>query len=453
MTGAEPPGTGRAAEPAPRLGGRYWRLLGASAAANLGDGLMSVAVVWLASSLTREPLWLTLIALATRLPWLLLSLPAGVLADRVDRCRLVALMDGARSLLVLAFTLFLLALRGPAPAPGPDAHADAAPGTLLLLTALCLLAFLVGCAEVLRDTTAQALMPSIVDHRLLERANGRLWGAETALGSFAGPALAGALAGIAAVVPFGAYAALLALAGALMLTPRGRGGQERSSEREDAPHPRSFRREIAEGFAWLWRHRLLRTLALLLGALNFLGMLTSALFVFFAQDVLGVTGGPAFGMLTTGMAAGALIGALTGDRVAEALREGTALRGSLLALGACYGLIGLLSHPGAVWAVSVAMGFAVVVWNIVTVSLRQRIIPDRLLGRVNSVYRFFGWGTMSLGAFAAGALVSLLEPGLGREWALRSTYLSAAVLTVPLLLWSWRQIGSARIDAARAAAA
>ncbi|GAA2090326.1 MFS transporter [Brevibacterium salitolerans] len=453
MTGAGAPEAGGASAPAPRLGGRYWRLLVASAAANLGDGLMSVAVVWLTSSLTREPLWLTLVALATRLPWLLLSLPAGVLADRVDRCRLVAAMDGARCVLVLAFALLLLAVRGPAPAPDPVSHADAAPGTVLL-TALCLLAFLVGCAEVLRDTTAQTLMPSLVDQRLLERANGRLWGAETALGGFAGPALAGALVGVAVVVPFGAHAALLALAGALMLTLRGDDGRRRGrAGRADSPLPPSFRRETAEGLAWLWRHRLLRTLALLLGAFNLLGMLTSAQFVFFAQDVLGVSGGLTFGMLTTGMATGALAGSLTGDRVAERAREGTVLRGSLLIIGTCYGVIGLLSHAAAVWAVSVAMGFAVVVWNMVTVSLRQRLIPDRLLGRVNSVYRFFGWGTMSLGALAAGALVSLLEPELGREWALRSTYLSAAVLMAPLLLWGWPRIGSARIDAARAAAA
>ena len=96
------------AHPRPPLGARYVRLLGSAGAANLGDGIMSVAVVWLATSLTRDPILITLVALSSRLPWLLLSLHAGVLADRVDRVRLVALMDAIRAVVVAALTAAVL---------------------------------------------------------------------------------------------------------------------------------------------------------------------------------------------------------------------------------------------------------------------------------------------------------------------------------------------------------
>lgn len=94
-----------AAAPKFRLGGNYWRLFGSSLATNLGDGIMSIAMVWLASGLTRDPLLISVVALASRLPWLLFTLPAGVLADRLDRRHLVAWTDVARATLVAAFAL------------------------------------------------------------------------------------------------------------------------------------------------------------------------------------------------------------------------------------------------------------------------------------------------------------------------------------------------------------
>src|SRR5690625_5713498 len=91
------------------------------------------------------------------------------------------------------------------------------------------------------------------------------------------------------------------------------------------------------------------------------------------------------------MATGAIAGSLLAERIVGRLTEGRSLLLALVVFAAGYGTIGLLSSAPWVWAVSVVIGLAIVVWNVITVSLRQRIVPDHLLGRVNAVYRFFGW--------------------------------------------------------------
>lgn len=431
--------------PRPPLGPRYMRLLGSAGAANLGDGIMTVAVVWLATSLTRDPLLITLVTLASRLPWLLFTLHAGVLADRYDRLRLVATMDVMRAGVVAALTLAVAAVQTDLPDPAEVAAGTAsAPAAGLLLTGLCVAAFLLGAAEVVRDNAAQTLLPAIVPKERLETANGRLWGVETATNSFLGPPLAGALVGVAAAVPFGVNAVLLATAAALVVSIARGTPRTPASGRDAVPASDStsshlpaegstgstgsdtWNSDIAEGFRWLWAHPVLRLLALSLGALNLLGAITSAVFVLFVQDVVGLFEGWQFGVILTGMATGGVTASIVGDRVAERLRRGTALAVSVTAMAAATMVIGVSSSAYVVWAAGAFEGFFVVLWNIVTVSFRQRIIPDRLLGRVNSVYRLFGWGTIALGSLSGGLIVSAAEPLLGREWALRSVFLLAA---------------------------
>lgn len=432
----------------PRLGGGYVRLLSASTLSNLGDGLMSVGVVWLASALTRDATVLALIGFASRLPWLLFALPAGVLADRFDRRRLVASMDVARSAVIFAFVLLLVIVPGGVPTPADLAAGTPPPSSApLLLVGLGLLALLLGCAEVVRDNSAQTLLPAIVDKRLLEKANGRMWGAEVAMNSFVGPPLAGLLLAFAVVVPFAANAALLAASAVLVYSLSG------NFARTGRSGPIAWRAEIAEGFRWLWSHTVLRALALLLGAMNMASALTLAVFVLYAQDVLGLFEGWQYGLLLTGMAAGAIAGSLVADRISDALGRGRSLLLAISVLGACFIVMGLVPVAVVVWLAAVVSGVAGVVWNVITVSLRQRIIPDELLGRVNSVYRFFGWGTISIGTLLGGLVVSLLEPGLGREWALRTPFLIAGAAHLAILGYAWRTIGRPGVVADASAAA
>ena len=127
------------------LGPNYRKLFGSSAAANLGDGVMSIAVVWLASALTRDALAIAAIGLLSRLPWLVFALPAGVIADRVDRRRLVGWMDVVRFALVAGFGLMVLAQQDGVPTPEQLAAGAAPPASApLLLALLGLLALLLA---------------------------------------------------------------------------------------------------------------------------------------------------------------------------------------------------------------------------------------------------------------------------------------------------------------------
>lgn len=440
-------------QPAPRqrrsLGTNYWKLFTSSTLTNLGDGLMAVAVVWLASSLTRDALVIALVGLASRVPWLLFSLPAGVIADRFDRRRLIVAMDLSRVVVIALFAIPVALLQSDLPTPEELAVGAAPPDSAtLLLWALALAALLLGFAEVVRDNAAQTLMPSVVPRNQLERANGRLWGAEMTMNNFVGPPLGGVIIAAALVLPFVINAGLLAVGAALIFALTGTflpKGQQNTGRI-------SWRTELTEGFGWLWRHRLLRTLALLLGALNFLSAVSGVIMILYVQEILGLFEGWQFGLLITGMAAGAVLASFAGGRVAEWLPPGTILIASIIAMGLTSLVIGLTSHAIVAWLAMAVGGAFGVLWNVVTVSLRQRIIPDHLLGRVNSVYRFFGWGTISIGTLVGGVIVTVVEPWWDREWALRSPFLLAGGLTLALLLVAVTRVTTAQIRAAQDAA-
>jgi MFS family permease len=216
---------------ATRLGSNFWKLWSASVSANLGDGLAVIAYPWLASAITRDGFKLGLIALATRLPWLLFSLPAGVLTDRLDRRRVIVTMDLARAVITFGVAAMVVAA-GDAIEAG-NRSADH------LFWVLVGAAFLYGSAEVLRDNTAQTILPAIVSRDSLERANGRLWSAEMVMNSFAGPPLAGVLIALALSVPFFVHGGTLLVAAALMLLIAGTSDRSRNQARAPPSGPSS----------------------------------------------------------------------------------------------------------------------------------------------------------------------------------------------------------------------
>jgi MFS family permease len=442
--------TAESTEAPRRLGANYRKLFTAQMCAQLADGILSIAVVWLASSLTRDATLIAIVALMSRLPWLLFTLPAGVLTDRFDRRLLVGWMDVGRFAVLAAFAVVVARSQDGLPTPEELASGDvSAPANAALLLGLLYLAsLLIGSAEVVRDNSAQTLMPSIVHKSQLEKANGRMWGAETVLNIFVGPPLAGVLLAVALALPFALNAGLLGVAAVMVFAIAGNyrpKGQTTSGRI-------AWRAEIGEGFRWLWHHRLLRSLAILLGLMNLLSTMAFVIFVLFAQEVLGLFEGWQFGVVTTGLAVGAVAGSFLADRVVKKLSPGTALFASMIGLGAGLGLTGLMSSAIAVWVLGVLSGFLVVMWNIITVSLRQRIIPDHLLGRVNSVYRFFGWGMMAIAPIVGGLMVELAEPVFGREWALRIPFVVAGAVTLLLLFYALPRINTTQIRAAEAAA-
>ena len=172
----------------------FRRLFGAGVCSNFADGLMLVALPWLATLMTSDPLLISLVFASNRLPWLLLSIPAGVLADAIDRRLLVGRMDIFRAMaMCIIFILTLLAINQNS------------------IYYLIRLTFLIGCAEVVRDNTAQSFLPNIVTADVLETADSQLWSADKMLGEFIGPPLAGVLIAHMLFMPFGLYVMIMFL--------------------------------------------------------------------------------------------------------------------------------------------------------------------------------------------------------------------------------------------------
>ncbi len=404
---------------------RNFRLLfSAAAVSNLGDGIAMLAFPWLATLITRDATLIALVAAATRLPWLLFSLPAGVITDQFDRRRLMVQADIFRMLLTVGVVGLVLS----APAlPLADGSSQVLP----LIAGLCAAAFLLGSAEVVRDNAAQTAMPSIVEPAQLESANGQLWSIEQIMGQFIGPPVAGLLIAMAVPVPFVVDAVMFALAAWFMW-------QVRLAPRAAIVLPEGFWRQMREGIDWMRNHALILRLAVMLGVLNFATMMSATILVLLSQEVFGLSAA-GYGILLTAGAAGGVLGGLAGPWIAKRLGG---QRTVLLTLCVFPLPFVALAVTGNAWIAGAALFvemFMGMTWNVVTVSLRQRLIPDGLLGRVNSIYRFFGWGTIPLGAMLAGVMVSGLEADWGREAALRAPYLLGAVITAGLALYgAWR---------------
>jgi len=430
------------------LGASYWKLWTATAISNLGDGVSMVAYPWLASAVTRSPLLIAAAGFASRLPWLVFTLHAGVITDRFDRRKLIVGMDFLRGVLTVFVGTVVFLNRSTFPSLNELTKMSDLKTNWPIYVTLLVTAFLFGLAEVLRDNSAQTLMPSVVDTENLEVANGRMWSAESLTNSFIGPPLGSLLIGIAIFLPFYFDAGSFFFAVALIATLK---GSFKPVAKVEPKAKINFKAEIKEGFVWLWAHPLLRPMAIILGSMNGLGTMVGAAYILFAQEVLH-TSVFIFAVLGTAGAIGGTLGGLLAPKVSAKLGSGPSLWLALAAAPLGSLCIGLTSSWQVVWAVTVVESFVAILWNTITVSLRQSIIPSQLLGRVNSVYRFFAWGSIPIGMFIGGGLVTLMEHFVSRELALRSPYLISVALGLLLWLLAAPRLTTAKIEAARASA-
>lgn len=429
-----------------KLGASYWKLWSATTISNLGDGIVAIAYPWLASAVTRSPLLIALSAVFSRLPWLIFTLHAGVITDRFNRKRIIVAMDTLRGLLTITVGLFVYLERESLPSLNELSSLTNLETNYTLYSVILVTAFLFGLAEVLRDNCAQTLMPAVVEDKDLEKANGRMWSAESLTNSFIGPPLGSFIIAIAIFLPFFVDAVTFFLAAALIA---GMKPTVKSFEPEVKSSPINFRVEIKEGFSWLWRHALLRPMAIILGLLNAIASLSAAVYILFAQEVLN-TSVFIFAVLGTAAAVGGILGGLLGPKISEKIGGGRSLAIALFVMPLVALLIGLTSQWYIVWVLLFFQTFASVLWNVVTVSLRQSLIPTNLLGRVNSVYRFFAWGTIPIGTLLGGGVVFALEGLIGREMAFRSVYFIGATLGFILFTYAIRVLTTETIDKARA---
>jgi MFS family permease len=366
------------------LGTRYWRLWSASAASNLADGVFWIAFPLFAVQLTDSPALIAGVSVVGRLPWLVFVLFAGALADRLDRRRTM-----------LAITLLRTAVAA-------GLAVGIAAGAVDLVV-LYVTAFVLGVGETLFDTAAQSIMPNVVERDQLSRANGRLYAVEITMNQFVGPPLGGILAGLGVALAFAGSALAFAVAAVALALLAG------SFRPVPAATRTNIFEDIREGLAYLARHRLLRTLALMVGVMNLAATAAFAVFVLYA-----VAPGPmgldaaGFGILMTSMAFGSVAGSLLVGRAEVRFGRARLLGITVLVTAVTIAMPGLTTSPWLVGASFAASGVAIVMWNVVTVSLRQRIVPDRLLGRVNASYRLLAWGSQPLGALLGGIVGELL---------------------------------------------
>ncbi len=431
------------------LGANYWKLWTASVTSNLGDGVAGIAYPWLASAVTRNAMLIALIAIAQRIPWLVFSLPAGVITDRVDRRKIMTSTSVFRTFLTLGVAVIVYLNQDALPSPGDVASGTAVEPNAVIYVTLLVSALLFGFAEVLYDNAAQTILPAIVEPEGLEKANSRLWGAEMVMNQFIGPPLGSLLIGIAFALPFFFDAGTFAIAAALIFALSGVFTVDRSAEESDGEKA-GFWAEIKEGVKWLWAHPLLRPMAIILGLLNGLMAVTFATFVLFAQEALHVST-TTFAVLMMAGAGGGVIGSLLAPKISEKLGSGTALYLTLLAESVTSLVIGVATHWSVVWVMFFIISFTAVLWNVITVSLRQTIIPDHLLGRVNSVYRFFAWGMMPIGIALGGIIVNGAEIlGMDRVMALRLPYFLTGAAFLGLFIWAAPKLTTEKIETARA---
>jgi len=402
------------------------RFIAASAMTNLADGVAVLAWAWIASLLTREALLVALVPVALRLPWFLLALPAGVVTDRVDRRRLILAMDALRG---LAFAGAAVAIWAALPLAAAPAEGVSRP---LLYAALVGAAFVVGGAEVFRDNAAQSMLPAMVPPEGLERANGRLWSVELVANAMLGPALGAVLIGLWLPLAFGLNAAAYAVAVLLVTGLAGRFRPARSG-------PRHWRAELAEGVAFLRASALLRTFAVTTGFWNLFHQMIVIGAVLHAQENLRLSA-TAYGLTLAGGAAGGIAGSLLGERIARSLGPARTMQWMLAASGPCFAAMALAPDAVTLALCLAAMEFTGLVWNVVSVSTRQRLIPDALMGRVNSLYRLLAWGMMPLGLVLSGLLVTLAEAFIPRGVALTLPFWAAGAGAVLLTVVVWRAI-------------
>lgn len=348
-----------------RLGRSFRSLLVASIATNLGDGIALAAGPLLVASQTRDPFLVSLAALAESLPGLLFGVFAGTVADRLDRRRIIVAVNLAR-----AAVLALLA-------------ASVATG-VVSIAAVIIALFVLATAETFADISTSSLLPRLVRREDLGVANARATGAVLLTNQLAGPPIGAALFVVGMALPFLADAAGFALGAVLVFRIVGTAGSPVARERVGG-RVGGVVTEMAEGVRWLLGHPPMRTLALTIVAFNVTFGAAWSVLVLYAQERLGMSA-VGFGLLTTAMAVGGLVGTSAYGRLERRFALADIMRVGLLIETGTHLALALTTSPPVALAVFVVFGAHAYVWGTTSTVVRQRAVPDELLGRVTGVY-------------------------------------------------------------------
>jgi MFS family permease len=388
-----------------RLGRDFRWLLASSWVTNLGDGITLAAGPLLVASQTHNPLAVAMAAFLQRLPWLLFGVYAGVVADRLNRRAIVITAGFARTAILLLVTASILAHRV---------------DTAVVLAAL----FLFGVNETFGDTTTATLLPMLVDKPDLGIANSRALTGVIVWNQMAGPPIGAALFATGMALPFASESACvlagLALISRVRLPPHGARGR----------HAR-VRDDIREGWRWLWAHPAVRTLAVTIFTFNVTFGAAWSVLVLYARERLGL-GAVGFGLITTAIAAGGLLGTGSYGWLERHVRLGIIMRGGLIIETLTHLALALTRWAWFALIVFVIFGAHASIWGTTSTSVRQRAVPTEFQGRVGSVYLTGMVGGIVIGSAIGGLTAS--------AWGITAPFWLAFAGSALILALIWRSL-------------
>ncbi|HEU4672116.1 MAG TPA: MFS transporter [Candidatus Limnocylindrales bacterium] len=338
-------------------------------------------------ALQAPPFEVALLGTVEFLPFLLFALPAGVWVDRLRRRPILIAGDLGRAASLASI---------------PIAYELGA----LSIWHLYVVGFVNGVLTVFFDVAYQSYLPSLVERDELVEGNSKLEVSRSAA-QIVGPGVAGGLIGLV-TAPLAIVADAVSYVGSAAFVTRIRRDEvlpERAPEGGRGP---SMREEIGTGLRFVLGHPYLRMIAGATGSSNLFSNIQFSLLLYYMYTVLALTP-EAVGLIFAIGSIGALVGAVTANRIAGIIGVGPAIVGSI-ALGfpaAILVPLAPVSAPHAFLIVSAALvSFSGLVYNINQVSFRQAITPERMQGRMNATMRFVVWGTIPVGQIVGGAIAT-----------------------------------------------
>jgi MFS family permease len=365
------------------MGPAFNRLWASSLVSNLADGVLMAAAPLLAITLTDSTVLISAIGAMVMLPWLLFAMPIGVMVDRVDRRFILAGSNAIRSAVIGAVALGIA-----------TDH--------ITIYWLIFSGFIIGVCEVATDTTAQSLIPQILDEEHYEKGNSRLQISETVIQGFIGSPLSGFLYAIAIWLPFFinsigyAVATLFAL-----LIPI----QYLQDVRTDSPNETkaSYIEDIKFGIRYLYNQKVLRRLVLTTATIGVCYSAGTATMVLFIIKELELSP-QYFGVVLSIQGVGALLGAVVAPKASKKFGRSIIMTLGITSSSVVLLLQGFASNIYIFVALATFGGFAISQWNILLMATYQRIIPNELYGRIHGTRRTLVWGMMPIGSLIGGVL-------------------------------------------------
>ena len=387
-----------------RLGRSFRWLLASVTLTNIGDGVVLSAGPLLVASLTRDPFLVSLALLMEYLPMLLFALIGGVAADRWNRKRMVVVANLGRGLVLAVLVSTIVS------------------GTVTIGIVLAAL-FVMGAAEIFSDSSSSTFIPNLVARGDLGIANARTQGAFLLMNQLVFPPVGAFLFAVGPAVPFAADA-LCFLLGALLIT------RVVVDWRSVRTEPTSVRQDLVDGVRWLAHHAPMRTLALTIFAFNVTYGAAWGVLVLYAQERLGM-GEVGFGLLTTAIAVGGVFGTLSYTRLERRFSLADIMRVGLLIETFTHLSLALTTSP--LWALGtmVVFGAHAFVWGTTSTVVRQRAVPDDVLGRVGGVYRMAIVGGIVIGTPIGGLLA--------QRYGITAPFWFAFAGSAVLVILMWRE--------------